>query len=178
MVGLLRTPLRAQRPAFASCVSFRNITTTSSRLTLLHSSNLLRASHKQLLAPTPIRTLSLGSIFGSRKPTTSPPPQVVAQIAAAEAAADANPRDVEKQVALFEALLNTNAKAGYDVIISRWERVLSILRLMLLLQYMKVECVLLSRVEHLSFSDMFAQTNLALSFLIKEVLICKHIPEG
>ncbi|GJE95145.1 ATP-dependent peptidase [Phanerochaete sordida] len=122
MVGLLRTPLRAQRPAFASCVALRNLSTFSSRTTLLHTSNLLRGSPKQLLAPTPIRTLSLGSIFGPRKPASVPAPQVVANIAAVEAAADANPQDVEKQVALFEALLGTNVKAGYDVVISRWER--------------------------------------------------------
>ena len=51
-----------------------------------------------------------------------PPPQVVANIASIEATADADSYDVEKQVALFEALLATDVKAGRDVLISRWER--------------------------------------------------------
>jgi ATP-dependent metalloprotease len=47
---------------------------------------------------------------------------MIANIASIEASADANPHDVEKQVALFNALVDTQVKAGYDVVISRWER--------------------------------------------------------
>lgn len=39
-----------------------------------------------------------------------------------EAAADMNHHDVDKQVTLFEALIATKVKAGYDSVISRWER--------------------------------------------------------
>ena len=129
MVGLLRTPLRTQRPVSSACIPFRQLSTSYSRLTLLHTSNLLRRCSKPLpTTPVPTRTLSLSSIFAPRKPTPVPPPQVVANIAAIEAAADANPHDVEKQVALFEALLSTKVKAGYDVIISRWERMCEFVR--------------------------------------------------
>ncbi|TFY64871.1 hypothetical protein EVJ58_g2334 [Rhodofomes roseus] len=39
-----------------------------------------------------------------------------------EAEASANPHDVHKQIALFEALVGTGVKPGYDVVIARWER--------------------------------------------------------
>lgn len=39
-----------------------------------------------------------------------------------EAEANANPQDVQRQVALFEALVGTGVKPGYDVVIARWER--------------------------------------------------------
>ena len=115
-------PLRAPRTALQPCTAFRSLSTSAIRSSLLHQSPLLRAALKHTPTPTPVRTLSLASIFAPRKPASVPPPQVVANIAAIEAAADANPHDVEKQTALFEALLATKVKAGYDVLISRWER--------------------------------------------------------
>ncbi|EIW85192.1 ATP-dependent metallopeptidase Hfl [Coniophora puteana RWD-64-598 SS2] len=39
-----------------------------------------------------------------------------------EADANANPNDIDKQLALFQALVDTNVKAGRDIVISRWER--------------------------------------------------------
>lgn len=122
MVGVLRMPLRAPRTALQPCTAFRSLSTSAIRSSLLHQSPLLRAALRHTPTPTPVRTLSLASIFAPRKPASVPPPQVVANIAAIEAAADANPHDVEKQTALFEALLATKVKAGYDVLISRWER--------------------------------------------------------
>ncbi|KAL7283363.1 hypothetical protein ACG7TL_002793 [Trametes sanguinea] len=55
-------------------------------------------------------------------PSTLPPPEVVAKISKLEAEADAHPNDVEKQVALFEALVATKVKPGLDTVVARWER--------------------------------------------------------
>ncbi|OJT06135.1 Mitochondrial inner membrane i-AAA protease supercomplex subunit YME1 [Trametes pubescens] len=66
------------------------------------------------------RALSLASLF--RKPGPLPSPAVVATISKLEAEADAHPNDVEKQVALFEALVSTKAKPGLDTVVARWER--------------------------------------------------------
>ncbi|KZT68122.1 ATP-dependent metallopeptidase Hfl [Daedalea quercina L-15889] len=71
--------------------------------------------------PQHVRHISLGSIF-SRKPAPTPPPVVVARVAQMEAEANANPHDVQKQLSLFEALVATGVKPGYDVVIARWER--------------------------------------------------------
>lgn len=128
MLGLLRTPLRAQRTAFHTCIPIRHLSTSSSHLTLLRTVQQLRDSNQHRLVTHSSRAFSLLSIFAPRKPSPVPPPQVVANIATVEAAADANPSDVEKQVALFEALLATNVKPGYDVLISRWERMCEFVR--------------------------------------------------
>ncbi|KAL1947859.1 hypothetical protein VTO73DRAFT_13583 [Trametes versicolor] len=66
------------------------------------------------------RALSLASLF--RRPGPLPSPAVVATISKLEAEADAHPNDVEKQVALFEALVGTKAKPGLDTVVARWER--------------------------------------------------------
>ncbi|KAI0374854.1 ATP-dependent metallopeptidase Hfl [Pilatotrama ljubarskyi] len=66
------------------------------------------------------RVLSLASLF--RKPNPLPSPAVVANISKLEAEADAHPNDVEKQIALFEALVATKAKPGLDTVVARWER--------------------------------------------------------
>ncbi|CDO68314.1 hypothetical protein BN946_scf184799.g41 [Trametes cinnabarina] len=57
-----------------------------------------------------------------RKPSALPPPEVVAKVSKLEAEADAHPEDVEKQVALFEALVATKVKPGLDTVVARWER--------------------------------------------------------
>ncbi|KAI0647017.1 ATP-dependent metallopeptidase Hfl [Trametes meyenii] len=66
------------------------------------------------------RPLSLASLL--RRPSPLPSPAVVANISKLEAEADAHPNDVEKQVALFEALVGTKAKPGLDTVVARWER--------------------------------------------------------
>lgn len=80
-----------------------------------------------LLALIPSRTISLGSIFSSR-PSPTPPPHAVAHVARFEADANAHPYDVEKQVALFQALSDTNIQPGYELIINRWERMTEFVR--------------------------------------------------
>ncbi|KAI9509379.1 ATP-dependent metallopeptidase Hfl [Russula earlei] len=69
----------------------------------------------------PSRTISLGSIFSS-KPSPTPSPHAVAHVARIEADANTHPYDVEKQLALFQALSETNIQPGYELVINRWER--------------------------------------------------------
>jgi hypothetical protein len=77
----------------------------------------------QTLNPSFRRSFTLSSLFSPRtKPTPTPSPSTVADISILEAAANINHNDVDKQIALYEALLATKVKAGYDTIISRWER--------------------------------------------------------
>lgn len=66
--------------------------------------------------------LSLGSIFSRSKPAAAPTPLVVAHITRLEAEANVYPHDVAKQLALFEALLATNLKSSYELVITRWEK--------------------------------------------------------
>ncbi|KAF7976298.1 hypothetical protein HWV62_5812 [Athelia sp. TMB] len=68
------------------------------------------------------RGLSLGTLFTRAKPTQTPSPAIVANIARIEAEANNAPHDVNKQLALFQALVDTKAKPGYDLLITRWER--------------------------------------------------------
>jgi ATP-dependent metalloprotease len=76
------------------------------------------------------RTLSLGSLFVTKPKTAgTPSPLTIAGIARLEADANAAPHDVPRQLALFEALTATRVRAGYDVIISRWERMCEFVRI-------------------------------------------------
>lgn len=74
------------------------------------------------LGPCSRRLLSLGSIFTRPKPTATPSPLVVAHITKLEAEANVHPHDVSKQLALFQALVDTKLPSSYEVVISRWER--------------------------------------------------------
>ena len=73
------------------------------------------------------RAISLGSIFSS-KPSPTPSPHAVAHVARIEVDANAHPYDVEKQLALFQALSETNIQPGYELIINRWERMSEFVR--------------------------------------------------
>lgn len=68
------------------------------------------------------RLLSLGSIFGPSKPVPTPSPQVVAHITKLEAEANVHIHDVAKQLALYEALLDTKLKSSYELVVNRWEK--------------------------------------------------------
>ncbi len=74
------------------------------------------------------RSLSLGSIFNGFKVTPAPSPTVVAHITRLEAEANVYPHDVSKQLALYNALIETNLKASYDLVINRWERMCEFVR--------------------------------------------------
>ncbi|KAF8894613.1 ATP-dependent peptidase [Infundibulicybe gibba] len=75
-----------------------------------------------VVEPRRIRFLSLGSIFSRPKPAPAPTPLVVAHITRLEAEANVHPHDVSKQLALFQALLDTKLKSSLDLVITRWER--------------------------------------------------------
>ncbi|KAL4074440.1 peptidase family M41-domain-containing protein [Scleroderma yunnanense] len=62
------------------------------------------------------------SLFPWSKPTPTPTPDTVAQIARLEAEANTDPNNVQVHEELFRALAATKTKAGYDLIMSRWER--------------------------------------------------------
>ncbi|KAM6500525.1 ATP-dependent peptidase [Amanita muscaria] len=68
------------------------------------------------------RTFSLASLFSRTKPTPIPSPQVVAQITRLEADANVHPHEVDKQLALFRALLDTSLPSSYELVVTRWER--------------------------------------------------------
>jgi hypothetical protein len=86
-------------------------------------STTFRIEPFKTLKPPFRRSFTLSSLFSPRaKPTPTPSPSTVADISLLEAAANINHNDVDKQIALYEALLATKVKAGYDTIISRWER--------------------------------------------------------
>ncbi|RDX56804.1 ATP-dependent metallopeptidase Hfl [Lentinus brumalis] len=109
-------PLRVSRHSlpFRSLSTFPSIRTSPLRTSAL--------SPTVSIAPIVIhsRPFSLASLF--RRPSSVPPPSVVANISKLEAEADAHPGDVEKQVALFEALVNTKVKPGLSTVVARWER--------------------------------------------------------
>lgn len=74
------------------------------------------------MQPCTRRNLSLSTLLNRAEPAKTPSPSVVANIVRIEAEANAAPHDISKQLALFEALAATKAKAGYDLILTRWER--------------------------------------------------------
>ena len=124
----LRTSVRSARPlrhspAFAQ---WRALSSATAAPSLLRHTTHYRApcifNGSQIS-----RHLSLGSIF-SRPATPSPSPTVVAHITRLEAEANVSPHDVSKQLALFEALRDTDMKSSYEVIVSRWERMCEFVR--------------------------------------------------
>lgn len=85
--------------------------------------------YSQPLHSVPLcRRLSLAS-FRNYTPTPAPSPTTVAQISSLEAAADADPGHVDSQVKLFRHLIDTNTKTGFNVVMSRWERMCEFVRL-------------------------------------------------
>lgn len=120
LVGALRAQVRYTKTApLRSLPQARSLSLSCRPPTLPSSSSAILQRARSV--PQHARHISLGSIF-SRKPTPTPPPVVVAKVAQMEAEANANPQDVQKQIALFEALVATGVKPGYDVVIARWER--------------------------------------------------------
>ncbi|KAJ7452414.1 ATP-dependent peptidase [Mycena galericulata] len=79
-------------------------------------------THASFLGRLRSRHLSLGSVFSRPKSSPAPSPHVVVEISKLEAEADVNRHDVAKQITLFQALVSTNFKQSYEVVISRWEK--------------------------------------------------------
>ncbi|KII88517.1 hypothetical protein PLICRDRAFT_161699 [Plicaturopsis crispa FD-325 SS-3] len=124
--GALRVSLRAAHPPFPpkSCPNIRSFSALRPTTLALH--NLGIGSHASPFRnpPTlsPHRALSLSSAYSWIKPTPAPSPDIIGTISRIEADANSAPHDVLKQITLFQALLNTKVKAGYDLVITRWER--------------------------------------------------------
>ncbi|KAF8628321.1 hypothetical protein AX15_003868 [Amanita polypyramis BW_CC] len=68
------------------------------------------------------RPFSLASLFSRQNPSPIPSPHVVAHITRLEADANVHPQDVEKQLTLFRALVDTRLPSSYELIVTRWER--------------------------------------------------------
>ncbi|KAJ4487958.1 ATP-dependent peptidase [Lentinula aciculospora] len=111
-------PSLALRSASPSILTWRTLSTSSFVQAHLSTSRPFPPRTPHTLST--IRNLSLGSIF-SRKAIV-PSPTVVARITRLEAEANVYPHDVTKQMALFEALLDTQLKTSQELIISRWEK--------------------------------------------------------
>jgi len=90
----------------------------------IHRNPFISFGHQHIFASTPCsrRLLTLGSIFSRSKAEVTPTPHVVALITRLEAEANVHPHDISKQLALFEALLDTKLHSSYELVVTRWER--------------------------------------------------------
>ena len=127
--GLARWPIARPQPP-AQSLFFRHFSTPRTPASLVLRLSFPRSCVQNHAITLPAkRNLSLDSIFGPSKPSPVPTPLVVAHITRLEAEADVNPHDVAKQVALFEALVETKMKPSYELVINRWERMCEHVRL-------------------------------------------------
>ncbi|KAG1831763.1 ATP-dependent metallopeptidase Hfl [Suillus variegatus] len=110
-----------------SCIQFRSFSNSRpiqpySRFTFASKAPLLITQHRiQPLTAQPCLRRAL-SLFPWSKASSTPAPAVVAKVARLEAEANASPDDVARQLALYQVLVDTQVKAGYEVVITRWER--------------------------------------------------------
>ncbi|KAH7889699.1 ATP-dependent metallopeptidase Hfl [Phlebopus sp. FC_14] len=72
--------------------------------------------------PHPASCIRRSLFFSWTKSPSTPSPDTVAEIARLEAEVNANPNNVSAHLELFHAMAETKTKAGYDLIMSRWER--------------------------------------------------------
>ena len=77
------------------------------------------------------RTFSLSSFFPRFSQKDIPSPHVVAQITRLEADANVSLHDVEKQLALFRALIDTRMPSSYELVVTRWDRMCEYVRLLI-----------------------------------------------
>ena len=119
-LGVCRAQIPPIRPPSHSLQSIRSLSSLPPHTSYLRAFAFARTSTSAAPVIVQHRALSLASLF--RKPSGLPPPAVVASISKLEAEADAHPEDVEKQVALFGALVNTKVKPGLNTVVARWER--------------------------------------------------------
>jgi len=123
--GMLCFPFaRAHLPRPLFPIRARFLTSASTSRIHRNSSPFVSFGHHYILAPTPCsrRMLTLGSIFSRSKTEATPTPHVVALITRLEAEANVHPQDISKQLALFEALLDTKLHSSYELVVTRWER--------------------------------------------------------
>jgi hypothetical protein len=128
-----------------------------------HQLSISPRSHILILSRNPAQTspcihlfqhrhFSLGSIFSRSKPTPTPSALTVATIARVETDANVSPHDVSKQLALFQALVDTNVKPGYDIVIARWERMCEFVRFCVSGPY-PIHSFVRLRIHHLLYSS-------------------------
>jgi ATP-dependent metalloprotease len=132
MLGLLRGTVRPAAPGLLR-PAFRAPACQLSTLQPFRHGRSLVLSLPQpalrLSLPHNSRTfVNLGSIFSRTTITPSPSPLVVARITRLEAEANVHPHDLEKQLALFHALMDTKLKTSYDLVVTRWERMCEFVR--------------------------------------------------
>ncbi|KAF4608462.1 hypothetical protein EYR40_000807 [Pleurotus pulmonarius] len=116
---------RAAAPSFTPvCRRFFSLSTQCvPRQSVLKTSTYgIFSRYKLPGQPFSPRYLSLGSIFSRNKSSPSPSPLTVAHITSLESEANTNNHDVPKQLALFQALIQTELKPGYELVTTRWER--------------------------------------------------------
>ncbi|KAI6108981.1 ATP-dependent metallopeptidase Hfl [Pisolithus croceorrhizus] len=125
--GPLRAPWRAAVPP--PILQLRCLSTFHGRAVLLsslqysksHSPSALPSSRLNIPLTQPCIRRSL-SWFTWSKPNATPSPDTVAEIARLEAEVNTDPNNSKAHEELFRALAATKTKAGYDLIMSRWER--------------------------------------------------------
>lgn len=88
-----------------------HLAATFRRLSCYNTSRILQLS-------TPPKSTAIRNASSS----AFPPVHSVALITRAEAEADADPNNVDIQVLLFKLLIESQRSAGWNVILSRWER--------------------------------------------------------
>ncbi|KIJ17405.1 hypothetical protein PAXINDRAFT_168077 [Paxillus involutus ATCC 200175] len=128
--GALRAPPRSitalpRKPCIQLQIhSFSSIRRTllQSRIALAHSaSSPIPPTRRHVPWPQPCFRRN-ASFFPWSKATSTPSPDTVVEIARLEAEVNADPNDLSKHIALFKAMVGTKTKAGYDLVMSRWER--------------------------------------------------------
>jgi len=108
----------------------RQVSTLGLRKSLVQDiTYLARPCTRTLVQPlTHSRNFTLASLFTRSKPSPSLTPSVVTHIARLEADANVYTQDISKQVAFLQALLDTQFKSSYDLIIARWEKICQFVR--------------------------------------------------
>ena|ERR1700761_5197476 len=129
-----------KRNPMLACLRHRAARTAGSdlclqRARLLHPPTYTRHRLQSLISfPFPAATtihqrhFSLASLL-PRSPVTVPTPETLASVHRLEADADASPKDIERHVLLYQALLRTKVKQGSERVMARWERLVQFVSL-------------------------------------------------
>lgn len=135
LLGVLRHSSRRPPSMLAPILSrsFSRIPPSTFSPVLLRTSHLQSPTRILAIAPCSRRSISSKSIFSMGTPQPTPSPIAVAHISRLEGEANAHPTDVDKQLELFFALVETNTQAGRDLIMARWERMCEFVRYLSLL---------------------------------------------
>lgn len=130
LLGVLRHSSRRPPSIFAPILSrsFSRIPPSTFSPIFLRTTHLHSPVKVLAFAPCARRSISLKSIFSMGTPQPTPSPIAVAHISRLEGEANAHPTNVDKQLELFFALVETKTQAGRDLIMARWERMCEFVR--------------------------------------------------